>query len=173
MKDAVVPHVGGSWAYYDQLDDYVVQHGDRLQIQWPDGTKTEHVASVHEYHTSVSEQGGSTQVPVSEAKIMIDQHGAKTFTRITAVGAPMRVIGRSVRKYANDDPVVWSRGEVAVGWLVRWAEMDPDTGSWSYSLKADVKAERDTGVSCNSQYSTDGVPEEELEPVGQEAAHAR
>jgi hypothetical protein len=57
--------VGGNWSYIDELDGVPLKDGERLRVQWPDGSITEETCGVENgtfKYTDMGHEGTGSDV---------------------------------------------------------------------------------------------------------------
>lgn len=76
-----------NWCEIDQLDGTDLQHGEKLKIQFPDGSEEDHFVEVRQYQSYVEDMGRGTYIPNSEAYVTLKYNGFKIRTRAVGLKA--------------------------------------------------------------------------------------
>ena len=70
-------YVGGDWSYRDMLGDKPLEHGERLKVEFPDGTVETHTIEVEDVRDqSYSDHGHNYPMRVTKAYIKLEHGGA-------------------------------------------------------------------------------------------------
>ncbi len=89
--DALRPiQVGGDWCYRDELDGVPIQDGERLELEWPDGTREDVVATVEVTSSTICDMGHPYEIEQRSAYVAIDHRGARGKIRILGMRAARR-----------------------------------------------------------------------------------
>jgi hypothetical protein len=83
-----------NWCYIDRLDGVDLENGEKLVIQFPDGSEEEHTIKVKKFESSASDHGHTVSIPHSEAYIVLEYRGHKVEVR--AAGLMARLGNSSV-----------------------------------------------------------------------------
>lgn len=79
----------GNWCEIDKLNGKQLKDGEKLIIQFADGTEETHSITVLEDSRQVSDMGNPWTIPISRAFIKIKYHGTEK---------PIRIVGLKARR---------------------------------------------------------------------------
>lgn len=86
--------VYSNWCYFDRLEDRDLEHGERVAVQWPDGSTTEHDVEIVRSHTPIMDHGHNYDAPIKEAFVSLDHRGTSVRVRLAEIdGIDVRRIG--------------------------------------------------------------------------------
>lgn len=81
---------GGNWCRRDELDGVPIQDGERLDLEWPDGTREDVLVTVEATNSTISDMGHPYELNERSVYVVIDYHGARGKIRILGMRAARR-----------------------------------------------------------------------------------
>lgn len=65
------------WGAYDSLAGAPLRKGERIEVTWPDGTKSTHNVSIEERKRVIYEHGKADTYPDARSYVLVDQRGKR------------------------------------------------------------------------------------------------
>lgn len=71
-----------NWSYCDGLDGEILRPGDKLLVQWSDGSRSEHLVQIKDRSYTSSDHGHPCEIGVTEAYISVPFKNVESLVRL-------------------------------------------------------------------------------------------